>query len=332
MLITGTDLGLDGQMAVYETTACSNVNAFNLVGANDDELDGGSAAPEWTICGLTPGNQYYLLHDGYLGASGFYSIVLDEIVVEAGATSGILDVCTGDTVDLYNGITGYDMGGTWTEEILTASFNDPFFPSAGLAFQIYNFEYEVINGCARDTIIQQVEIYGPSNAGDDGVLNVCINQPINLLAGLGGNVDLGGTWYDPADLPLPSGSITTGQFSGQFNYDYITSNGVCPEDTSNVVVNVDDGCNYLNLQEVYFGTMDVYPNPTSGTIYISNDGSTEEFNYEITDVNGKVIASKESAINGTELTEINLANFEPGIYMIKVHNDNAAKTFRIVKQ
>ncbi len=67
-------------------------------------------------------------------------------------------------------------------------------------------------------------------------------------------------------------------------------------------------------------------------IYIDNSGSAEVFNYELTDVNGKVIATRLNAINGTQTTEVNLNALEPGIYMIRVHNDNAEKTFRVVKQ
>jgi hypothetical protein len=219
-------------------------------------MDLTSAAPYFSICGLTPGAQYYLVHDSWSTVTtGVYSIMMTPINLEAGTTNGILDVCTGDTVDLYNGITGYDMGGTWTEEIATANFADPLFPTAGLAYQVFNFEYRVTEGCAYDTIIQQVEIYGPSSAGTDGTMTVCMNEPIDLLAGLGGNVDLGGTWYDPTNTPLPGSDIVASNIPGQFNYDYITSNGVCPEDTANVVVTVDPGCDYLNLQEIYFGAL-----------------------------------------------------------------------------
>lgn len=57
-----------------------------------------------------------------------------------------------------------------------------------------------------------------------------------------------------------------------------------------------------------------------------------EFNYELTDVNGKVIATELAAINGTESATVNLENLENGFYLIRVYNDNAEKTFRVVKQ
>jgi len=127
-------------------------------------------------------------------------------------------------------------------------------------------------------------------------------------------------------------AITAKEIPGQYNYDYITGNGVCPDDTANVIVDVDPDCDYLNLQELYFEGMDVYPNPTTGMIYISNSGSDEIFNIELTDLNGKVIRALSGAINGTETTEVSLEQFETGFYLIRIFNANAEKTFRIVKQ
>ena len=274
-----------------------------------------------------------MLHDSWSTFNtGVYSISLREIVVEAGSSNGIIDVCTGDTVNLFDGITGHDAGGEWFEMIATAGFADSIFPSAGLAYQVFDFEYVVTDGCAADTVMQQVQIYGPSSAGNDGTLTVCKNEPLNLLNGLSGNVDLGGTWYDPSDVALPSADVTASNIAGSFNYDYITDNGVCPADTANVEVVVLDDCDHLNTEELFFGGMDVFPNPTNGIVNITNFGSTDVYNYKVTDVKGSVIAGAVSAIDGSSTTEIDLGGLETGIYMIEVYNDSARKTFRIVLQ
>jgi len=330
--LSGLDVGFDGQFAVYEVTDCADFNTYTLIGANDDDVNGGSGAPNFTLCGLTAGNTYWLMHDSYSTfATGNYSIRLSEIDLNAGTSSGIVNVCIGDTANLYDGLVGYDMGGTWTEELPTANFSDPYFPSDGLATQIYNFEYRVIDGCAYDSIIQQVELYGPSSAGIDGSIDVCMNQPINLLSGLSGNVDLGGTWYDPSNNPT-SASIVASSIPGQFNYDYITSNGVCPEDSSNVVVNVLATCDYLNIESLMFGNITIHPNPTSGVVYITNIGSVAVFDYELTDINGRVIQTEKAAINGAETTKVNLEDFDSGVYLIRIFNNTAGKTFRVVKE
>ena len=175
-------------------------------------------------------------------------------------------------------------------------------------------------------------LFNASSAGIDGTINVCRNEPFDLLSGLGGNVDLGGTWYDPSNNALASSQLMASNIPGQFNYDYIVSNGVCGPDTANVVVNVSPSCDWLNIAELGLEAIELYPNPTSGMIYISNEGSTEVFSYELTDLNGKVITSAENAINGTDTTPVDLSKLEPGVYLINVANDNVEHTFRVIKQ
>ena len=190
----------------------------------------------------------------------------------------------------------------------------------------------MIDGCAYDSIVSQVKIFPPSTAGEDGGMTVCRNEPINLLAGLGGLVEAGGTWYDPSNNPLPNGAISASNFPGNYNYDYIVGNGVCPDDTALVIVNVDPSCNYwdwLSTEEFELEQITVYPNPTEGTVFVSNIGSTTAYNYEVMDMNGRIIATVTNGIAGSSITEINLNEVESGIYLIRLFNQNASKTVRI---
>jgi hypothetical protein len=331
--IDGEFQAFDGQVAVYETSDCNDFNQYNLLGANDDFNLTGDNWSYLNLCGLTPGNTYYMMHDPN-GAAGIYSLRLRDVVVEAGSDNGLLDVCLGDTVDLNTQITGADAGGTWTEGIPTAGFSDPIWASAGLASQVYTFQYMVVDGCAVDSIGTSIEVYGPSFAGNDGTINACMNEPVDLLQGLVGSnaVDVTGTWYDPQSNTLATSEIITESIPGQYNYLYIAGNGICPNDTATVTVIVDPSCDYLNLQDLTFNGMDIYPNPTTHVFYIANEGSTEVYNYELTDLNGKVITAREAAITGVETTEVNVEKLETGVYLIRIFNENAEKTFRVVKQ
>jgi hypothetical protein len=330
------------QIAIYALTDCGDFTTFELMGASD-QTDAGvttKLAPNFTICGLTAGQTYYVLHDawsnGFGGAANFgqYSIKMTPIDLEAGSFVSMLEVCTGNAVVLFDGITGYQDGGTWTAELASVGTGiaDSLFSSSGLSYQVHNFEYRVTDGCAYDSITSQVRIFPPSAAGPDGTLTVCRNEPYDLLSGLSGTVDLGGTWLNPSSVALPGSTTTASNLPGQYNFVYITGNGVCPDDTANVLVDVDAICDWNNVDEMYFGTMTLLPNPTNGLVYISNQGSTEVFNYEITDIDGRVIATKKSAINGTSVTEINLNGKVTGMYMIRVFNDNAEKVFRVILQ
>ena len=326
-----TDIPFDGQVAIYSVAACSDFNSFTLIAANDDAMDLSSPAPKFTVCGLTPGAEYYLMFDSESSfSSGAFSLQLSPLSVDAGAQTSVLEACVGDTIDLFNGISGNDLGGTWYEEIPTVNLNASEFNTNGLAYQIFNFEYVVVDGCATDTSNAQVQIYGPSLAGEDGTLDVCTGQAFNLLDGLAGTVDLGGTWYNPSNQAITGNTVVAGNIPGQFNYDYITGNGICPNDTSNVLVTV-TVCT-SGVTENVFNALNIYPNPTSGILFISNEGATETLSYIVTDVNGRQVMAAENAINGNEVTAINMDAYQRGMYFITVRSANNERMFRFVLQ
>jgi subtilisin-like proprotein convertase family protein len=330
------------QIAIYEVTDCADFATFSLVAASDQTTPdiASKVAPYFTVCGLTPGATYYVLHDawsnGFGGAAifGQYSIKMTEIVLQAGSFADVINTCTGSTVNLFDGIAGYDNGGVWTAEVPAAGtgITDSLWNSTGLAYQMFNFEYRVTEGCAYDSIVAQVDVYEPSNAGEDGTISVCRNEPYDLLSGLNGTADLGGTWYNPSNQPLASSAVVSSNIPGQYNFVYIAGNGVCPDDSALVLVNVDASCNYLNVDEMFFATMTVMPNPSNGVFNVANTGSTEVFNFEVTDMEGRIVLAKDAAINGSTTTEINLTGKVTGMYMIRVYNDNAEKTFRVILQ
>jgi len=334
--INSTGTNYNGQSAVYDVALCSDFNNnFNLIAANDNAIGGTSLAPNYTVCGLTPGNTYYIMHDGFTATAGNYAIKITEIILEAGASNPVSDICYGDTINLYTTINSNDLGGSWSAPLASSNasiYNDSLFTSTGLAYQTFNFQYRVVDGCAYDSIISQVKIFAPSNAGQDGIINACRNEPIDLLSGLTVNADFGGNWFDPSNNAIPSSQITTGNFGGaSFNYDYIVGNGVCPDDTANVVVNVGT-CNWLDITEETFAGVEVYPNPTNGVVFVAASINAGNFSYEVTDANGRIIAEAINGVTAAATTSIDLSKVEIGVYFITLSNATAKKVYRIVVQ
>ena len=333
LLISGKDNNQTTKMAVYEVTDCGDYNTFTLVGANDDDIEVPfQNAPLYIQCGLTPGAQYYLLHSNeFTFTQNNYSIALTEIDFNAGSFVSDLDACIGDTVDMFNTITGYDVEyGTWLENQFTAQLNDEFFATTVLAPNTYAFEYRVERQCAYDSITSNVTIFPLSSAGQDGSATVCLNEPINLFDALNGVVNFGGIWYDPQDAALIGATPSASSIPGQFNYDYIVGNGVCPDDTSLVVITVDGTCDYLGLDEDKLEGITIFPNPTSDIVTLASENS-EVLKVQITDIKGRVVyTSNEKLTFGTELV-INVEAFEKGIYMINLRNEKVTNTYRLVK-
>lgn len=328
--INSTAISYNGQAAVYSAINCADFNTFDLQAANDNAIGGTSLAPNFTVCDLTPGATYYIMYDRFDGTSGNFSLNVTEIVLEAGTAAALTEVCYGTNVDLTTTINNGDLGGVWSSDIpsVNASITGSDFESNGLAYQTFDFQYRVTDGCAYDSIISQVKVYAPSNAGEDGTIDACRNQHIDLLAGLNGNADLNGNWYDPSDVALPNSQIVTANFPGQYNYDYISGNGVCPDDTANVVVTV-LSCNALSVEENALEEVSLYPNPSTGVVFIEST-FTGNFDLVVTDINGRTIQTGTNVTSGTNT--VNLKEVERGTYFFKLSTENAEKVFRVVIQ
>lgn len=267
------------------------------------------------------GNPYYLQVDDFS---------LIERSTSAG-TDGTLNVCqTEGLVDLNSVIVKDDQIGGWSfspnpAAIVNDSMFNPQFVPAGIVTVNY-----ITTGCLKDTASALITIYPPSAAGTDGGITVCKNEPVDLLSGLGGTVDFGGNWYDPTHNLLPNSQIITGTFPGQFNYQYITGNGFCPDDTSSVVVTITN-CNWLSVDENALEEMSLYPNPSAGLVYIESSFSEGNFKLEITDVNGRTIeAGSNTVLPG--MNTVNLSHVQKGTYFFKLSNEYAKKIYRVVIQ
>jgi hypothetical protein len=327
-----TGMTYNGQAAVYSSSACDNIASFQLVSANDNDMIGTSVAPNFTACGLTPGSTYYILHDAFDGTAGNYGIAIKEIVLNAGVQGEVLEACYGDTVNLFNGIANYQTGGVWTQTIPTLGLQGNLFITNGLASVPFTFTYTLTDGCANDSSPAQVDVFPPSQAGEDGSFTVCKNEPFNLLQGLGGIVDLGGTWYDPSNNPLAGNLDTAANIPGFFNYDYIVGNGVCPDDTSNVLVTVDASCDFTASIGDLAGSFEMYPNPTSEVLNIVNGMDFIIENIQVLDMQGKVVMSMSKGSFANNAIEVNMKQLETGVYMIRCNGAQKTITNRVIKQ
>ncbi|KGO96025.1 hypothetical protein Q767_07110 [Flavobacterium enshiense DK69] len=88
------------------------------------------------------------------------------------------------------------------------------------------------------------------------------------------------------------------------------------------------------VTQVYRGTLStndvsqkksfrIYPNPVSEAIYIQNDSTVETINYQLSDVNGKIVLA--GSKNSSELNMLNIKNLAPGIYFLKLNKEESEK-------
>jgi hypothetical protein len=327
--INCTGVNYNGQMAVYSAGACNNIASFQMMAANDDDLGGVNQAPNFTVCGLTPGTEYHMMHDAFNFTAGNYAISIYEIVLNAGVEGEQLEVCYGDTVNLFLGIANYQLEGTWSETTPTLGLNDNLFNTNGLASTLYEFTYTVQDGCASDDANAYVQIYSAPNPGVGGTINVCLNEPFNLVSGISGLVDLDGVWYNNISMQTLAGSVdTSGTTGGNVTYTYTASNGVCPDESTTVTVVVNGGCDFTaGIDELAAG-FELYPNPTRSSVAISWTAKGET-TLTLTDLNGKVLLN---AMSQASQYAMDLSNFAPGVYIVSLQNGDQLLTERIIKQ
>lgn len=84
---------------------------------------------------------------------------------------------------------------------------------------------------------------------------------------------------------------------------------------------------YTNGINNYSLKANVYPNPTTGNVTVESDA----INADITvfDAFGKLMMTSKVA---TERTELNFSEFAPGVYMVRIANDTAISTIKVVKK
>ncbi len=106
-----------------------------------------------------------------------------------------------------------------------------------------------------------------------------------------------------------------------------TSTSVCG--TLGSMTDYTGSCNLSVEDETLKDAVKMYPNPTNGTFYISNEFNVNVQKAVIYDISGRKIF--EFDLSGTSKTKtINLTGFSKGIYLINIHSNDAYVTKKIV--
>ncbi|PWH81244.1 lamin tail domain-containing protein [Brumimicrobium oceani] len=184
------------------------------------------------------------------------------------------------------------------------------------------------NGC--DSIVTlDLTIESPNDAGTGDTVTVCMNEPIDFdtLSSLG----TVGTWLDFTNTSVSG--VNSIALAGTYEYRYIVSTSLnCDPDTAFYSVVVDGGCDYLSVDQEMMSDISVYPNPATSVLSILNPSNTSSLKVEILDMNGRVVLVENNLLNNTSKATISIDYLQKGIYTLRVYNEKAQKTFKIVKQ
>ncbi|RYM35775.1 T9SS type A sorting domain-containing protein [Brumimicrobium glaciale] len=293
-----------------------------------------------TVIDLTSytGPVYIAFHIPPGGVDG-WNLFIDDVCfgecIPTPGQDGSVDVCVlENSVDLSDNIVSHNNSyGRWEFPANQALIvDDTMFNVGMMAEGSHEVMYIVEGLCQEDTTIATINVYKASSAGIDGVMEVCKNTPSNLFSALSGNIDFGGTWYDPANVALPNSQPNAPSIPGMYQYTYITNNGHCPGDTSIVTITVDGGCDNLSLGNDILTDVSVYPNPATSILTIVNPSNATSLKVEMLDMNGRIVLVENKALNNASEATLTIDYLEKGIYTLRVFNTEGQKTFKVVKQ
>ncbi len=165
-------------------------------------------------------------------------------------------------------------------------------------------------------------------AGCDSIvtLNLTINTTPTATATDNGDATLtaGGTgtyqWIDCSTGSAIAGA-TAQTFAPTINGSYavVVSNGTCSDTSACVVID------YIGIKESTLMSVSVFPNPTNNNVTVIFSATNASI--EVLDAQGKLLQT----VNAKSGDQISLANYQTGVYFIKVSSTNGSKLERVVK-
>lgn len=161
---------------------------------------------------------------------------------------------------------------------------------------------------------------GDSDVGDFTALAVEVNPTLDTA---GYPFDWTQFSYVVSGVP----SLTDCKFA--FRY-YVTDGG--PSGDNSNIIAVDDFSvdRTLGTNEFFKSNISMYPNPVNDVINIDNISDIVLNSAKVTDINGRTV--KEINLKGVSNTQINIGEFQSGIYFLKVNTNQGVGTTKIVKK
>ncbi|WP_066756523.1 T9SS type A sorting domain-containing protein [Crocinitomix algicola] len=325
------------EIAVYSSGDCGVIGGFTPIYANSlaDDATEPPYGSEVIACGLTPGQEYYVMVNpiSYIQPEVHFGITLSE-VEEISAGLGLSPtICAGSSYDLFNAIAGESAeDGTWYNPTVAPGneiSNEVVFPDEEGSFDLY---YVLDNGCDADTVMTVVSTNEGLSAGNDGFYTACNDYPIVLSDHLGGSHDGGGIWEYVGvdeDVALAGGLFNTlGMGPGTYPFLYTVANEYCPTDSAWVYVTLFD-C--AGTDEETQNELMVYPNPVEDVLTVQNLNIDGNAVIEVLDVEGRIVISNTVGnVYGPYL--LDMSAVESGVYIVKVTSESAEQKVRVIKQ
>ncbi len=216
-------------------------------------------------------------------------------------------LCLGDSVNFLGAVTGVVSEDWYLDGVFATTGNSYLFTPASAGNYVIKYLVENANNCldSAETTLNVAALpfldFGPDT-------NNCLG-PVLLDAGAG---MLSYQWQD-----FSTNQTFTASGMGTYSCTITDANGCVSQDAIFV-----ESCS--GIEETTAAYVQVYPNPTSGILYITKsfDGAST---IEVCDMTGKLLFT-------TSANELDLSGFEDGVYLIRVDAGEKSAVYRVIKK
>ena len=257
---------VNGSPEFCEAAAPASFDLFDLLDGEDQTgvwyigLDntGATIANPINLSILTAGTYNYTYDVDAIGACDD-ELVTVTITINALPDTGTptpVVLCENDPavntpLDLFNQLSGNDLGGTWTDDDGTGALTGSIVDLTQLAIGTYNYTYSITdsNTCTNSSTVTVTIEDAPESGEALPPVEICLenlagNSPFDLFTLLDGTQDTNGTWYEGTDTtgPVATNPVDiTGLTPGTFNYTYsVPPIGTCTDVDVTVAIIIND--------------------------------------------------------------------------------------------
>lgn len=397
----------DTQIALYQVVDCGDYESYTLVSSNDDVFGGCGpgayyASTMYASC-LNAGEEYYILADGWNGATGVAMLTVntysDGIVLDAainnvdcpnvkGETTGGITLLANGTGAIYEatwtGPNGYTGEGMFLQDIeagdYTVTLSNSCGETASETFTVgipdaFDLDVSVANATCEGSSDGAVAVsmsggsdpYEYTWTGPEGFSEIGANQS-DLIPGIyslsvsddnncsyNQNIEIGFDNDFSFDLGADETICQNEELflTGPAGYDYEWQDGsenqffiVSGPDLGTgtfpfiLTASDDSGCEYtdaifvtvddcVGIESIDLAQVSVYPNPSSGLIYLDGLQGVNLNSIRLFDMKGSIVyVHSAAALDGTQIS-LDLHDLSEGMYVLELNTENASRRFRI---
>lgn len=231
--------------------------------------------------------------------------------VDLPATASICDG-TPAVLNAGTGYVTYNWSTTETTSSITVGSTGNYFVSTT----------DTIGCISSDTVMVSNQALPSVDLGNVDTL-ICVDDIITLDAGTG---FASYSWSDgSSNSTTTANAATLGLGTHEYSVTIIDANGCTNADTIDVMV---DAC--VGIEEIENNYITLYPNPNTGSFIVNFGTLAGEVRIEIYTVEGKLIYSSNKVIDVNSTQSFELENKIPGMYILKVSNNNTSAYQRFI--